>query len=91
MEAEAFRLPLVATPEEMGGSARAHSSPRPFLVTLSHTLTPEVQAEVSSRLDHYRALYAVMRKLQLFQNAAAQLLTGMRPCQNSTALLRSLH
>lgn len=47
-------------------------------------------------MDHHSALYVglplhLTQKLVLVQNAAAQLLTGVRPCQHIIPALRNLH
>uniref|UniRef100_A0ABM5FTP4 Reverse transcriptase domain-containing protein n=1 Tax=Pogona vitticeps TaxID=103695 RepID=A0ABM5FTP4_9SAUR len=67
---------------------------RPYLDT--GTLTTLVHALVISRLDYCNALYVglplkVMRKLQVVQNAAARLLTGVRKCQHISPTLAMLH
>ena len=59
------------------------------LNTLVHTL-------IISRLDHCNALYVglplrSMRKLQMVQNAAARLLSGMRKHQHISPTLAALH
>ncbi|XP_054842011.1 uncharacterized protein LOC129334090 [Eublepharis macularius] len=59
------------------------------LVTVTH-------ATVTSRLDYCNSFYAglplgVIRKLQLVQNAAAQVLTGISYQSHITPVLRQLH
>ena len=55
-----------------------------------------IQALVTSRLDFCNVLYVelplkLLWKLELVQNAAAQLLSGAAPFQHVTPLLRELH
>ena len=55
-----------------------------------------VHALVVSRLDHCNALYVglplrLLRKLQVVQNAAARLLSGVRRCQHISPTLAALH
>ena len=70
--------------------ARLH----PYLDT--RVLTTLVRALVISRLDHCNALYVglplrLMRKLQVVQNAAARLLTGVKKHQHISPVLAMLH
>ena len=67
---------------------------RPYLDT--EALTTLVLALVISRLDYCNALYVglplkLMRKLQVVQNAAARLLTGVRKYQHISPTLAMLH
>ena len=66
----------------------------PYLDT--GALTTLVHALVISRLDHCNTLYVglplrLMWKLQVVQNAAARLLTGMRKYQHISPTLAMLH
>ena len=59
-------------------------------------LTTLVHALVISRLDHCNALYVglplrLMRKLQVVQNAAARLLSGVRKYHHISPTLAALH
>ena len=59
-------------------------------------LTTLVHALVISRLDHCNALYVglplrLMQKLQMVQNAAASLLSGVRKHQHISPTLAALH
>ena len=67
---------------------------RPYLDT--GVLTTLVHALIISRLDHCNTLYVglplrLMRKLQVVQNAAARLLTGVRKHQHISPTLAMLH
>ena len=59
-------------------------------------LTTLVHALIISRLDHCNALYVglplrLMQKLQMVQNAAARLLSGVRKHQHISPTLAALH
>ena len=67
---------------------------RPYLD--GGALTTLVHALIISRLDHCNALYVVLplrltRKLQMVQNAAARLLSGVRKDQHISPTLAALH
>ena len=67
---------------------------QPYLDT--GALTTLVHALVISRLDHCNVLYVglplkLMWKLQVAQNAAARLLTGVRKHHNISPILAKLH
>ncbi len=68
------------------------SKVKPFL---SFSDSERMHVFVSTRLNHYNALYvgvdhASLSRLQLVQNAAAQLLTGTRKREHITPVLASL-
>jgi len=70
---------------------------RPLTRALSSAAAETVvHAFIASRLDYCNALLyglsdRLMCRLQSVQNAAARLVTGARPCDHITPILRQLH
>ena len=66
------------------------------LILMGGALTTLVHTLVISRVDHCNALYVglplrLTRKLQMVQNAAARLLSGVRKHQHISPTLAALH